>query len=142
LAAVGGTAARRWRLDVSKARTRYCGSPEHAINRRLFLQGGVATALGVTAGGLETFSNRLLASELRRQQKHVLLLWLAGGSSQLETWDPKPGRPTGGPFRAIPTAPGVFLLDQFVQDLAKVQGILRLSMSRRMTWVRFSGERS
>ena len=27
----------------------------------------------------------------------------AGGSSQLETWDPKPGRPTGGPFKAIPT---------------------------------------
>src|SRR5687767_4540450 len=36
------------------------------------------------------------------------LLWLAGGASQLETFDPKPGRPTGGPFRAIPTAePGI-----------------------------------
>ena len=95
---------------MSKALLGFCGSPEHAINRRLFLQGGVATALGVTAGGLEAFSNRLLAGELRRQQKHVLLLWLAGGSSQLETWDPKPGRPTGGPFRAIPTAvPGIHI---------------------------------
>jgi hypothetical protein len=35
---------------------------------------------------------------------------LAGGSSQLETWDPKPGRPTGGPFKAIPTnVPGVHI---------------------------------
>jgi hypothetical protein len=33
----------------------------------------------------------------------VLLLWLAGGASQLETFDPKPGRSTGGPFKAIPT---------------------------------------
>src|SRR5205085_11615639 len=40
--------------------------------------------------------------------KRVILLWLAGGASQLETWDPKPGRPTGGPFRAIQTSiPGV-----------------------------------
>jgi hypothetical protein len=38
----------------------------------------------------------------------VLLLWLAGGSSQLETWDPKPGASTGGPFRAIDTnVPGM-----------------------------------
>jgi len=38
----------------------------------------------------------------------VILLWLAGGASQLETWDPKPGTPTGGPFRSIPTAvPGI-----------------------------------
>jgi hypothetical protein len=38
----------------------------------------------------------------------VLFLWLAGGSSQFEMWDPKPGRATGGPFRAIDTnVPGV-----------------------------------
>jgi len=37
-----------------------------------------------------------------------LLIWLAGGVSQLETWDPKPGTDTGGPFRAIPTSvPGI-----------------------------------
>src|SRR5439155_11187857 len=33
---------------------------------------------------------------------------LAGGASQLETFDPKPGAPTGGPFRAIKTdVPGL-----------------------------------
>ena len=32
----------------------------------------------------------------KKQQKRVILLWLAGGASQLETWDPKPGAPTGG----------------------------------------------
>ena len=42
----------------------------------------------------------------------MLLLWLAGGASQLETWDPKPGRPTGGPFKAIPTAvPGTHICE-------------------------------
>src|SRR4029078_12552329 len=39
-----------------------------------------------------------------------LVLWRAGGSSQLETWDPKPGASTGGPFRAIPTSvPGIHI---------------------------------
>jgi hypothetical protein len=40
----------------------------------------------------------------------VILLWLAGGASQLETWDPKPRTVTGGPFAAIPTSiPGVHI---------------------------------
>jgi len=80
-----------------------CGSPEHTLNRRLFLKRGVAGALGLSLGGLEIPGPSLWADELHKQQKHVHLLWLAGGASQLETWDPKPGRPTGGPFRAIPT---------------------------------------
>ena len=52
--------------------------------------------------------NPAMAGELKKQQKHVILLWLAGGASQLETWDPKPGRPTGGPYRPIKTdVPGI-----------------------------------
>jgi hypothetical protein len=47
------------------------------------------------------------------------LLWLAGGASQLETWDPKPGRPTGGPFRAINTSvPGV-QISELMPEMAK-----------------------
>jgi hypothetical protein len=35
-------------------------------------------------------------------------LWLCGAPSQFETWDPKPGRPSSGPFGSIPTkVPGV-----------------------------------
>ncbi len=49
-----------------------------------------------------------LAQELRRQQKRCIMLWLAGGSSQLETFDPKPGVATGGPFLSIQTStPGI-----------------------------------
>ncbi|MBI3464299.1 MAG: DUF1501 domain-containing protein [Planctomycetes bacterium] len=98
-----------------------CGSPEHGFNRRLFLQGGVATALGVSLGGLEAGYDPLWADELRRQKKQVLLLWLAGGASQLETWDPKPGRATGGPFKAIPTVlPGV----QICELMPKMAAVL------------------
>jgi hypothetical protein len=33
----------------------------------------------------------------------MILLWMQGGPSQLDTWDPKPGAETGGPFQAIDT---------------------------------------
>ncbi|HZT40675.1 MAG TPA: DUF1501 domain-containing protein [Chthonomonadaceae bacterium] len=35
--------------------------------------------------------------------KACILLWMNGGPSQLDTWDPKPGTDTGGSFKAIPT---------------------------------------
>jgi hypothetical protein len=88
----------------------FCGSPEHGISRRGFL-GAASAAAALTAADmtvLDVLQNPALADQVKKQQKHVILLWLAGGASQLETWDPKPGRKTGGPFRAIPTdVPGI-----------------------------------
>ena len=50
------------------------------------------------------------AAELKKQRKQVLFVWLDGGMSQLESWDPKPNTPFGGPFRAIPTSvPGTHI---------------------------------
>ena len=90
----------------------FCGSPEHAVTRRGFIgtQAAGAAAFAADMTVLDVLKNPVLAGELKRKGKRVILLWLAGGSSQLETWDPKPGTPTGGPFRAIPTAvPGVHI---------------------------------
>jgi hypothetical protein len=86
----------------------FCSTPEHLLHRRLFLKG--LAAAGATSlfswGGL--FGPSAFAEQAKRQQKHCILLWLCGAPSQFETWDPKPGRPTGGPFRAISTRlPGV-----------------------------------
>jgi Protein of unknown function (DUF1501) len=95
----------------------------NALNRRNFL---TATSAGATAFASDmTWLNALkspaLANEIKRQEKHVILLWLAGGASQLETWDPKPGRPTGGPFRAIDTnVPGI-RISELMPKLAQRQ---------------------
>ena len=84
-----------------------CGSAEHWLSRRSFLGGVAAGTLGFA--GLVLPSS---AKELNRKQKRVLVIDLAGGVSQLETWDPKPGTPTGGPFQAIPTSvPGVHICE-------------------------------
>src|SRR4029078_30724 len=49
---------------------------------------------------------------LEGDQSQGSLFCATGGEGQLETWDPKPGAATGGPFRAIQTAvPGVQLCE-------------------------------
>ncbi len=83
-----------------------CGSSDHTLSRRGFLGG----ALGFGALVLDPMMRPAFARELQQQQKRVLMIWLNGGSSQLETWDPKPGTDTGGPFQTIATsAPGVHI---------------------------------
>jgi len=76
------------------------------MNRRDFLGVAAVTGVGFAADmtRLNVLSSPALAAELKSQQKRCILLWLAGGASQLETWDPKPGAATGGPFRAIQTS--------------------------------------
>ncbi len=88
-----------------------CQSPEHLVERRKFL-GGLAGGFGAAA--TLNFSGLLSAAmpELDAAQKHILIIWLAGGLSQLESWDPKPKTDTGGPFRAIPTSvPGTHICE-------------------------------
>jgi len=81
-----------------------CRSADHTVSRRAFL----GTALGATAAlGAAGFAHPLAAKQLAKTQKRVLVIFLSGGVSQLETWDPKPNTDTGGPFKAIQTsAPG------------------------------------
>ena len=106
---------------------RPCGSMEHNVARRQFL-GTVAG--GFVVGGLGALTNPIAANELKRQQKRVLVVYMSGGLSQLESWDPKPKTDTGGPFRAIPTAvPGVHISEllpltaQHMDKLAIIRSI-------------------
>jgi uncharacterized protein (DUF1501 family) len=83
-----------------------CGSAEHIISRRSFL-GTASAGLGL-ASGFAGLVRPAVSAELARRERQVLLIWLHGGASQLETWDPKPGTATGGPFRSIETSlPGL-----------------------------------
>lgn len=82
-----------------------CRSADHAPSRRSFL--GATAALGL--GG---FANPSAAAELKKAQKRVLVVFLEGGLSQLESWDPKPNTDTGGPFKAIQTSvPGTHICE-------------------------------
>lgn len=98
-----------------------------AISRRGFLRW-----LGAGGAGLGLFDRLALhADEVHRQRKAVILLWMAGGPSQFETFDPKPGADTQGPTRGIPTAaPGVAIAEHW----KKLAGQAReLAFIRSMT---------
>src|SRR3954451_8925483 len=85
-----------------------CTPNEHWLHRRLFLKGLAASGAAAVTSFSGLFTNPLFAAAAKKAQKKVLLLWLCGAPSQFETWDPKPGRPSGGPFPSIPTSlPGV-----------------------------------
>jgi len=106
-------------------------APCSATDRRKFLKSAVVGGTALAASDM-TFLSVLrtpaFSEELQRQQKRVILLWLAGGASQLETWDPKPGAATGGPFAKITTdVPGVEiseLLPQLAQRM-KYTSVIR-----------------
>src|SRR4051812_31803070 len=75
-------------------------------SRRWFLQTGLAGLAGLSLPELL----RCRAEGGGADRKAVILLWLSGGPSHLDTWDPKPDAPSEvrGPFRSIATkVPGV-----------------------------------
>jgi hypothetical protein len=84
-----------------------CRSPEHVLARRRFLG---ELAVGAGAAGIGFLTRPAASAQLAKDQKRVICIYMAGGLSQLESWDPKPKTDTGGPFRSIPTSvPGVHL---------------------------------
>jgi uncharacterized protein (DUF1501 family) len=72
------------------------------LSRRSFLRTVSAGAAGLGLVGWRD-AVALHADELRRQGRACILLFMRGGPSQFETFDPKPGTATGGPTQAIAT---------------------------------------
>jgi len=83
------------------------------LTRRAFVQVGASTVLGLSLADL---LKQRAAADTPGKVKSVVLLWLWGGPSQLDTWDPKPNAPLEyrGPFGTIPTRiPGVRFCELF-----------------------------
>src|SRR5438876_11112094 len=77
-------------------------------SRRWFLQTGLAGLAGLSLPDL--LRCRAEQAKPGWARKAVILIWLSGGPSQLDTWDPKPDTPAEvrGPFGSIATrVPGV-----------------------------------
>jgi len=86
------------------------------------LKAGLAGMAGLSLPAL--LRSRAEAAESGRPNsdaKSVILLWMAGGPSHIDTWDPKPERPyeNRGPFGVISTRlPGVFLCEHLPKQAA------------------------
>jgi hypothetical protein len=75
------------------------------LDRRTFLRTGLGASLMTLLAGAGSLSRRARAGTdplaQVRAAKHCIVLFMHGGASQIDTFDPKPGRSTGGEFEAI-----------------------------------------
>ncbi|MFN0207304.1 MAG: DUF1501 domain-containing protein [Planctomycetota bacterium] len=106
-----------------------------SIKRRELLRIGAIGAGGLSlARALELIETIPLAARLyRKPAKSVIMIWLDGGASHIDTFDPKPGAPeeVRGAWGSVPTPlPGV----HFGQGLEKLASLLpKFSLIRSLT---------
>jgi hypothetical protein len=72
--------------------------------------------------------------------RSIILLYMEGGPSQLDTFDPKPGRPTGGEFQAIATSVAGVQISEHLPQLAKRMD--RIALLRTVSSVEGNHERA
>jgi hypothetical protein len=98
------------RLDAPRS-VSFCDG----LTRRDFLHAGALSALGLTLPG---FLAQKAAGAVQDNDVNAVMLFLVGGPSQIDTWDPKPKAPDEirGPFSTIDTnVPGIQITEIFPQ---------------------------
>ena len=83
------------------------------LSRRDFLHAGVLAPLGLT---LPLWAAHKAAGAVKDKDVNCIMLFLVGGPSHIDTWDPKPKAPAEvrGPFQPISTrAPNIQITEIF-----------------------------
>ena len=84
------------------------------LGRRGFLKVGVLGGAGLSLGDLLRFNAQAAAASSPAREKSVIILWMRGGPSHIDMWDPKPEAPVEyrGEFGVGSTkVPGILLGD-------------------------------
>jgi hypothetical protein len=109
----------------------FCSVREH-VSRRAFLKGALVTGGGLALpnwGGLAHAD--VAADAAKKAGKRCILLWMNGGASQIDTFDMKPGRTTGGPFRPIASKVTGLQVCEYLPKMAAVADKLAVIRSMR-----------
>jgi len=89
-------------------------------------------ALGVAGCSLSGWLGTLARAATHPARKRsCILLWMAGGPSQMDTFDLKPGHANGGPFKEIATAVPGFTISEHLPQIANQTK--RLAVIRSMS---------
>jgi hypothetical protein len=97
------------RIDARKP-VHFCDG----LTRRDFLHAGSLGILGFALPAMNALET--MGAVKRAREMNCILLFLVGGPSQVDTWDPKPDSPAEirGPFRPIATkVPGINITEVF-----------------------------
>jgi len=88
-------------------------------DRRHFLKHS-AGAAAVTVPGMEFLAKvRAAAPEMKKKQKSLIILWMAGGPPTIDLWDLKPDSQNGGPHKPKPTAASGVEITEHLPLIAK-----------------------
>lgn len=100
------------------------------LRRRQFAKHSGLSLLGASASGWLPLIAQAVNQQNQNPRRKCILLWMSGGPSQLETFDPKPEHDNGGPTEAISTSiPGISIsqhlpqIAQVMQHLAPVRSM-------------------
>lgn len=88
------------------------------MKRRRFMAAGLAGLVGALAA----WRNPISASSLNNQSsilKHLIVLYMNGGPSHIDTFDPKPGSRSGGPYSAIKTRTPGLMISEYMPSIAE-----------------------
>ncbi len=97
--------------------------PTLALDAEVTRRGALGFGLGLSASALLSPLG-LHAEQLKREGRSCILVWLAGGPSQMETWDPKPGAPNAGSTKAIRTAvPGLSVAEHWPKLARRIKDV-------------------
>src|SRR5262245_57319305 len=87
-------------------------------DRRHFLAHSAAAA-AVTLPGMEFLAKvRAAAPEMKKKQKSLIILWMAGGPPTIDLFDMKPDSPNGGPHRPKSTAADGIQISEYLPKVA------------------------
>lgn len=94
-------------------------------NRRTCIQ--TMLALGAQAGVMTAWPSQLAARlKATGSQRRLIVLWMPGGPSQMDTFDLKPGHANGGPFKELTTSIPGLRFSEHLPELGKVAEHLSL----------------
>jgi hypothetical protein len=89
------------------------------MSRRHFLGHVATTAMAVPAMQFAA-SLEANAQRLRKANKSMIVLWMGGGPSHMDTWDLKPDSDrNGGPFKPITTSAPGLMISEHLPTVAK-----------------------
>src|SRR3954453_9217214 len=86
------------------------------LSRRDLLKTGALATTGALLP--RTFQSVFASPGAPATTKSLIILWMAGGPATIDLWDPKPGRPNGGPQQGIDTPVPTIQLSHFLPKTA------------------------
>jgi hypothetical protein len=112
---------------------------QSGVNRRSFFKMGAMGFMGLSLVDLLK-STCLAGPNDVSKCDSVILIWLGGGPSHIDTFDPKPGQATNGPFKAISTSATGIQICQHMPTVAR--NMKHASLIRSLTSKEGSHERA